>query len=464
MKHRRPRYGALIFAVICFVNPFFNAFDFLPDFIGAFIIASLLSRGAEVVPYLAEARDGFYKYALTSLIRLPAAVIMFSNLHTGMDIVPLFTLTFTVIELIFLYPAVINAARGLYYLAERSEAVGITRPIRPFGIGMPAEAVRGLTLAFLSVRAVCNFLPQVCHLTFSTDRANYIANRLYAPMELAGLGITLLCGIFFAVVAITYIRAVRRHGGIADGIEAIAGEERLAKMNRDFRIKGHLKTLVWLPVAALLSADVSLFETSGFNILPHFIFVIILLFAVYSLSEDKRTRRALVAVGVSTAVISTVAFLLLRGFAEEYSIREIAEYTLAREAYLRVEIASVIEAVATLLFYLTVAVAMRGFIREHTGVHPSAEGYRTSEATYHKEGCRRMYFTIGIGAVSALLKCVNILLIGNPIENMTESGIIYSSRLPWLSTVILAVDLFYFLRAIWFVKDLRDEVKFKYEI
>ena len=80
MKLRKSAYGILTLSVLVFMNPNFNAFDFFPDFIGAFIIAAVLSRASDIVPHFAEAQSGFLKAGVLSLVRLPAALIMYANL------------------------------------------------------------------------------------------------------------------------------------------------------------------------------------------------------------------------------------------------------------------------------------------------------------------------------------------------------------------------------------------------
>lgn len=463
MKLRKPAYAALAFAIITFINPNFNAFDILPDFIGAFIIASLLSRAEDVVPFFTEAKDAFMKLGITSLIRLPAAVIMFTNLHTGMDIVPLFTLVFTVIELILIYSGVLNAARGLYYLAQRTAAVGIVKPLKLFGIGIKAESVRNFTLVFLSLRALLNFLPQICHLTFTDGRVRYIANRLYAPLEIGGMATVLLVGIIWGILAISYLRNVKRYGGVADGIEYIAGEAGLARIRQMANVKSYVRSLTLFAVSGLFSMDVALLETNGFNILPHFIFVTLMLISVYRLTQSRRIRLSLLVSGVVASVLGAISFVITRSFSEQFGIRDIAEYTVASEAFGRIEVVTVIETLALLIFISVLAISLRAFLLTHTGISPEAEEYGQSERNYHRTLCRRVYILLAILAAAVVLKCVNIFLIGSPIKINSENAVIYSPRLPWLSTVILALDLFYFLRSIWVVKDLKEEVKFKYQ-
>ena len=55
--------GLLVLAITFLVNPAVNIFDYLPDFIGYFIIAKALIYYADRAPYFNEARVGFLRLA-----------------------------------------------------------------------------------------------------------------------------------------------------------------------------------------------------------------------------------------------------------------------------------------------------------------------------------------------------------------------------------------------------------------
>ncbi len=465
MKLRKQSYGVLAFAVLLFLNPNFNAFDFFPDFIGAFIIAAMLSRASEIVPFLAEARDGFLKAGVLSLSRLLAAFVMYANLHTGMDIVPLFTLVFCVLELIILFPAVMNLYRGLVYLGERGSAVGIVEPIRLFGKSIGIEGVRNFTLAFLGARAVLNFLPQICHLTFYSQRVTYIARRLYAPLEISMLLAALVLGVIFAVLTLSLLFAVKKRGGVADGIEAMAGEERLAEIKRGAMAKSHVRALNLLWIAALFNLDIALESTGGFNVLPRFIFAVLLLFAVWGFLPKGILRGVMLGVTLAFSVSSLVGLFLTSQFSELYSTADLATNTLAQGRYYTIMIAAAIELLLFIALVAFATVALVFGVRAHTGFSPDSEGYSRSARAYHSGLIKRVIgFSAWLG-ITGIMKCVNIFLLGFPVKMNTHEGYtVYASRLPWFGTATFILSLVFVLYAFYLSSTLKDEVRMKYDI
>ena len=147
MTNKRAFYIVTL-SLFLFSLPSLNMLDVFPDFIGCFLLYALLSRGKELVPYLAEAANAALKLGFVTLARLPATVIMYANMYTGRDIVPLFTLVFAVIESVLLFILITNAFEGLFYIAERTEASAILKPISLFKLQLSPERIRSLTLIF----------------------------------------------------------------------------------------------------------------------------------------------------------------------------------------------------------------------------------------------------------------------------------------------------------------------------
>ncbi|MBR3681474.1 MAG: hypothetical protein IKL79_05680 [Clostridia bacterium] len=463
MKLNKSAYGILTLAVLTFLNPNFNAFDFFPDFIGAFIIAAVLSRASDVVPFFKEAQDGFTRVGVLSLIRLPAALVMYANLHTGMDIVPLFTLVFCTLELILLYPAIANLYRGLVYLGERGSAVGIVKPIKLFGRTVGIEWVKNLSLVFFGVRAVFNFLPQLCHLTFYSQRTTYVARRIYAPIEISMLLFLLFFGIVWAVITLSLLRAVRLRGGVADGIIAMAGEERLAEISRSASAKSHVRSLNLLWLAALFNLDIALDTTGGFNVLPRFIFAILLLLAVWSFFTRGALRLSALLSAICFSLVSLAVLLLCTEFSEVYSTQDLATNTVAQGEYLLIEILSGAE---LLLYLLLVGLTTAGLVlgvKRHTGLSPDGEGYSKSARAHHAGLIKLVVgFSAWLGAVG-ILKFVNIILNAFPQRMEAKEGYtVYAARLPWLGTATFILSLVLVLYAFYLSSTLKDEVRMKY--
>ena len=463
----------MIFAVLTFCNPNFNVFDFFPDFIGAFIIAALLRRASDIVPFFKEAEDGFTKVGILSLVRIPAALIMYKNLLSGMDIVPLFTLIFCVIELLLLIPAIVNLARGLTYLGERSDT-GLLKPFSFIGFNVEIDSLRNFALAFVTLRAVFNFIPQLCHLTFSNDMTTYYARRIYTPLEISMLIAVAVCGLAFAVYAIAYIIRVKRCGGVADGIAAIAGEEKLAEIKIKTGAKAHVRALLVLGIAMLFNIDIALDTSGGFNIMPRFIFAVLLLISIWGFMKKFVAQIGALILTLVYSCTSLLTLALTTQFNLSFTQKDLVTNMFAKEAYSKIELMSTVELFAflSLVGYATAVLIMA--VRRHTGLSPNENEYTRVARQRHRELTVRVVVFSALLAISGVMKHVNILLIGSPVkfdvqDMPTElgggnSGPIYAARLPWFGTVSTIVCILLIFYTFYLVGILRDEVRMKYNL
>lgn len=474
MKLHKSSYGILIFAVLTFCNPNFNVFDFFPDFIGAFIIAALLRRASDIVPFFKEAEDGFMKVGILSLVRIPAALIMYQNILSGMDIVPLFTLIFCVIELLLLVPALVNLARGLAYLGERADGTALLKPFRMLGFTVEIDSLRNFALFFVCLRAAFNFIPQICHLTFSTDMMTYYARRIYTPLEIAMLFAVAVFGLLFAVCAIVYLLRIKTVGGVADGIAAIAGEERLAEIKIKAGAKAHVRALLVLAVAMLFNIDIALDTSGGFNIMPRFIFAVLLLISVWGFMEHKWMKVGAAILTLLYSVTSLFTMTLTSRFHENFVVKDLITNMFAKEAYAKIEATALVELILFLsvVGYATAVLIM--VVRRHTGLSPNEKEYSRVAKQRHRELSLRVIGFSVLLAVTGVMKYVNILLIGSPVkfdvqDMPTElgggnSGPIYAARLPWFGTVSTIVCILLIFYTFYLVGILRDEVRMKYNL
>ena len=85
----------------------------------------------------------------------------------------------------------------------------------------------------------------------------YYARMIYTPLEIGMLFAVAVLGLAFAVCVISYTIRVKRCGGVADGIAAIAGEERLAEIKIKAGAKAHVRALLVLAVAMLFNIDIA---------------------------------------------------------------------------------------------------------------------------------------------------------------------------------------------------------------
>ena len=182
MTKIKNKYPLIALSLILLFNPSANIIDILPDCIAYVLLILAISGVHETVPYLKEARDAMVKLALLTSIKIPALAIMYANMGSGKDIVPLFTLVFVTLELVLLYSLVSNAYLALSYLGERTdcrsvrEAFTISRARK-----YTPEKLRFLTYIFFLARGVLNVIPEIFLLTPEDASLRKKLSEAYPP-------------------------------------------------------------------------------------------------------------------------------------------------------------------------------------------------------------------------------------------------------------------------------------------
>ena len=372
------------------------------------------------------------------------------------------------------------------YLGERSDT-GLLKPFSFIGFNVEIDSLRNFALAFVTLRAVFNFIPQLCHLTFSNDMTTYYARRIYTPLEISMLIAVAVCGLAFAVYAIAYIIRVKRcggvangiaglavFGGVANGIAGLAGEERLAEIKIKAGAKAHVRALLVLAVAMLFNIDIALDTSGGFNIMPRFIFAVLLLISVWGFMEHKWMKVGAAILTLLYSVTSLFTMSQTSRFHENFVIKDLITNMFAKEAYAKIEATALVELILFLsvVGYATAVLIMA--VRRHTGLSPNEEEYSRVAKQRHRELSLRVIGFSVLLALTGVMKYVNILLIGSPVkfdvqDMPTElgggnSGPIYAARLPWFGTVSTIVCILLVLYTFYLVGILRDEVRMKYNL
>ena len=159
-------YPLVILALIFLFNPNVNLIDVLPDCIAYILLILVIGAYAETVPYLAECKGAGIKLALVTLIKIPAFSVMSSNMASGKDIVPLFTLVFAVLEMILLYSMLDNGFKALEYIGERTDCASVITPFAlKNGKAFTPEALKILTLIFFMAKGILSVIPELFLLT-----------------------------------------------------------------------------------------------------------------------------------------------------------------------------------------------------------------------------------------------------------------------------------------------------------
>ena len=455
-------------SLVFLFNPNVNLIDPLPDLIGYILIIFAIGTAARFIPYLPEFRRAIGFLALISSLRIPAFFMMYNNLSTGRDIVPMFTLIFIAVEAILLYQAVENGSKALCYLSERTDASSIGEP---FSIGrsgktMTLSALKSLTYVFLIARQALNLAPELMLLTSEDIELKRQLREAYPAVLVICILAAGIVGIVWLTCAKGYVKSLTANDQIGSAVKSLEVKGTPEQQQRESNVRGLILALSILVIASLFSFDLTFSDFGEINILPRFIYGVIVFCALFNLTSHKKLRLALSICAASFVLTSIAAQLFTKRFLDRYSYLNLLYSSKARAMYLSVEISSVLETLALLSLLVISAMIFAELIKENTGTHPSDEAYgqiaKKSHSALIKKGC----VLFSLPALIGILKCLNVFLKGEVkiiSTQISEEGFT-SGALPWMSTLIFALCVIYVLYSVYFTHDVKDEIRFKYGI
>lgn len=452
-------------ALIFLCNPNVNVIDVLPDLVAYLLLLKAISGATDLVPYMAECRVAIKRLAVLSAVKIPAALVMLLNLHTGRDIIPMFTTVFAALEAIFIFSAVTNAFKALYYLGERGDAVSL---IKPFRVGRSSQkdpdSLLTLSLVFFMAKSILGVIPELCLLTFGDVSTVTAANRAY-PFLLAGcvLVVTVL-GIIWVVNALAYKRAASVSDDVSSAIMSLATDERLAEIERSEKIKSVLSALSLLLVSTLLTFNVVIESISDANVLPKLIYAILISASILKLTSCAKLKKAIKALTLTVSVFSAALFVFEVRFFDRFTHLDLGGNATANAAYLPIKLLNIAEAAAIIALLVLSAISFAKFIKEQTGIPPHSEGYSRADADNHKRLIARSIPIFATPMLISIIKCTDVFLRALTEISIKDSavGIVSYAPLPWLGTLSTVISVVLAIYTYYTVSELKSEVKMKY--
>lgn len=463
----------LTVSIVLLINQSIGIVDLLPDFIAYLIIARTLNYAAYKAPGFSEARSAFLKLALVNFLKFPALILLAGSrtVNTmGNDLTSVMSLSFAVMEFIFLISAVKNLFEALFRLGERTEATSLIRPIRLFGFIIPVDFIKGFTLVYAVTRCIFEFLPDLFLLTGTAgDGFTIVTIRIGYPIfivitQLVGN----LMGILWLVMITKYLRAVHKEGKFLLSLDAIEqGFSPIGFKTRKFVAKLKLG-LSFMLIASLLSFELKFDNTLEINILPHAIQAILFIISIYFIKDaiDKRKKRNLFTLSVVYLVSSLISYVAEIYFMYEFGYRALlkdAGNATAEIAYTFYEIVTAIECIALIVFLTFLANSIKQIILNHTAIPPTHERYSRADADYHKAFIKRNRLLCAFGIIMALSRTVNVFTQGR-IETFftTQPVITLMPSIPWFGLFVFITAAAYGGLSLYFTSILKEEVEMKY--
>lgn len=459
------KYPLIILSLVFLFNPNINIIDILPDFVAYAILVLVIGHLSESVPYLAECKEALIKLTLVTLIKVPAFVIMYSNMKYGSDIIPLFTLSFAVLECIFIFSAVKNLSLAVSYLGERTDC----RAARdPFPVSkrksMPLEVFEKLTVTVFFVKATLNVLPEIMLLTGEDFVLKRKLMDLYPTMLIISVLASLAVMSIWLSFAVKCVKGIRRKGDFGEALRTVESYVTPGISDSEKLKKRLLEALNLLALSSIFIFDLSFQNTNGQNILPHFIYGIVLFCSVINLTDNKRCRVLLISFTAGFSVSAIVNQALASRFFDRYQYIDLSYSRIARAEYMPIKITAVFETAFVIAMTVIAAIILVGFIKTHTDTDPTDPSYSISNERAHKRLVKLTLPVMIISGVINAMKCVNVFLKQRVtvIPSAVNPDGVAAPGVPIFTTAIILLSIIHVIYSLVTVSTLKDEVKMKY--
>lgn len=482
-KNKNARQGfsvaLLPLCVVFFANPTVRLVDIFPDFIACFIVVGALNYATYRSPFFAEAREGFIKLGVVSLLKIPAFVIE-NSVRAGnvsdFDITVLLTFTFSVVEGALFITAIRDLFAALFYLGERSEMCSL---ISPFPLSkkekrkvrvMSPERLRSFAIFAVIFRLAACALPEFLLLTRTTDTGAYVVNiRVFYPYAVVSAVIlSLAVSIIFAKRFIAYLRAMRSEGGFTEALDGLVCESARDELKRKIDLRRVGLTFNLLTLATVFTFVLRFDNLNGVNLVPVFAVGVILSVAVIRLVGFGRLGRATLIIGALYGVSALVAQITEINFLNTYTFEELARDERIAAEYMPTVIA---HGVTVPLFCALVALVGISIVRySRTTVLKSREGLE--DDVYLKDRRRSLTRRVTLWVICgfAVVSCRFLDVYFNLFSDITvvsrEDGIggmdfgnVTYSLVPWFGTLVFALTAVYVGYTAYLVSRLKDDAE-----
>ena len=403
--------------MIFLCNPLINVIDILPDFIGMFMVMHGLSKAAEVTDHLGDARDGFAKLAIVSMIQTG---IIFTLPFNTDSYTMLMAFSIGVVSAIYFVPAVSHLFEGFSYISLRT---GATSPN-----AVPSRgALRGknkkyssvtslqvLTYVAFFVRVGGSVLPLVPSIFVSS----YVGEAGVNWAQYSGV-LYVFAWIVGLVFSIPWLLRFRRYikGMCTDTV--LTGTLWQRYKEEILPNKGYLtaKKMRIIFILAIVACGLTFCMYVDYvNIVPN-IFSAVFLITVFAYLKKDYKKYALWGIILSillsaTSILTEVLLVDYTGGVNNYTPASFAlGVKRAQEMYPRIMISSFAEAILAIAAFSILLYLLHQLSQSHISAYAGrfyrTEEQATSEIARLKKGVHnRMLFTATTGGAALLLNGV----------------------------------------------------------
>lgn len=464
--------AAIIFALVMLFNPNINIIDILPDFLGYFILARQFERAADCAPYFEEARAGFFRLGIVSIMKIPALLIaMFARSANTMDndIVVLLTLVFTIAEICIIITAVNNIFAALGYLGQRTDAISL------ISYSASLDDLKSFSMVFLIGKSVLCFIPETLKLTRSVDiggSAYYqTGSPFYTPVLSVALIIVTVIGIAWLYKMICYVRFIKAEGKFDVALLSLASATAPDEYENNRRKRAVYRGFALISFSSVLTFRLHFDNYYDVNLIPQTLFGIAFCLGLFIISGKlscKKTKWGLWIISGLYTVVSCISYILSTKFLVEYGYSELY-LNLSRQAlefYRLVMIFSAIELVLIIGLSIVFVLIMRSFYSNELSFKTAENERKHAMPEYIRMlNKKSMIFALLCaitGAVKFIDVCIHsdIQLIFTSDSDITMPSV-FAPSVPWFNTVVALASVIFAIYAFYYFGYIKSEIEEK---
>lgn len=465
MMQIKRTYPLIILSLVFLFNPNINLIDILPDCIAYALLILIIGGFASTVPYLAECKGALVKLFVLTLVKIPAFSVMYSNMKYGSDIVPLFTLSFAVLEFLLIRSATKNLFRTLSYVGERTDCTSVRENFKVSKRkSISPEALEKITVIYFLIKGILNVIPEILLLSKEDFMLRRELMDAYPAALVLSVLASLIIGIIWLRYAIRFVKAIHQSGDFGNAIRTIDSYVRPETSTAEKLSKRLTDSLTLLAISSIFIFDVSFQNFGGYNILPHFIYGIVLFCSVVNLTQNKLHKQLLVTFASGFSLAAIVNQSQTARFFSLYEYAELTYSQYAKADYVPIKISAIAETAFILATIVMTSIILVNFIKEYTEISPSDPDYRPTNKREHNRLIRNTLPLMVISGAINVLKCVNVFLKEHVKIISTDAHIegIPTSSAPALSTVIFLLSIVFVIYSFVVTSTLKDAVRFKF--
>lgn len=350
----------IVISLFFLFDPYISVIDIIPDIIGYFLMYLALSRLSDINCHMEEARKRFKYAAWTCLARYASLAVLFGLVTESERAVSVLIVTFVfgVSDILIVIPAFKELFEGFSSLGVLCD--GKSMYIDKRGRSGYTERISGITYAFIIVRALGAFLPEL------TSLINNSQYRFVGLLRALSFIIVLAVGAVWLIRTVIFFLRVRRETVF---ISNICQKHATLVTERPLIFKA--RRLI-CGVSVILTGYILSLNIYGnyFNIIPDFICAALILAGVILLRRYSSSWKSVGIFAVIYIVMSSVAWGTSIGFFSKYYPQDAMKNAEIHGKFFSM---LALDAISEICFVLLTAALVR-FIFDIFTHHASPEG------------------------------------------------------------------------------------------